>query len=290
MLSLSISLDDSVLSVGSDRPVRKPSVFIGQFDNWLETVDVKKVQRCIKVCFYGSCVGVLDSIKDAAMYAEIRNNPSILLYEPNATPDSVLFVHMDSVNHFLERLSASGFETICMILAKNEDFEFPDITYDSVDDKQLSILLLDWVKMVKQWIILILVLLLVSNQMVLRHLKQTHKDLEEQLSMVKDDLGEKSKTKKKLAMLFEYRDKAIPYPISYIIDNLALYTNNQILYKSIDIKGNLINVNGVFKDPENLHELMSKLRHENYVNKIEVGDIKRLDDHSAEFIMEIWLK
>lgn len=209
MLSLSISLDDSVLSVKPDRLVTKSSVFIGQFDNWLETIDIKKVQRCVKVCFYGSCVGVLDSIKDAAMYAEIRNNPSILIYEPNATPGSVLFVHIDSVNHFLERLSASGFETICIILAKNEDFEFPDITYDSIDDKQLSILLLDWVKMAKQWIILVLVLLVVSNQMLLRHLKQNHRDLEEKLSMVKDDLGEKSKTKKKLAVLFEDRKSVV---------------------------------------------------------------------------------
>lgn len=273
MLYISISIDDSLVSVKHRRGSREHLIYSGMFDSWPAMNLRKKFGRCIRLCYYGKCVASLDRTRDSTLYQEIRSNSMVLIYE-NPEGDT-LFLNKEYIFGFHQKMNSYGFEIISTMLAESDNHAFSNLSIKNLNDRHLCMHIMDLFKRSAYYVLITILLLSLLNYRFISTQREIHQDIMKSLSDKMAPARDRLKV------------DTIQYPTSYIIDRLAVYAKERVRYKRLSIGREKIELEGVFMQSEHLSDLMSDLKNEDFVKKIEVGDIKKYNETLTEFKMVI---
>lgn len=281
MLDVIINLNDKSISI--------MNVYSGPLKDWDVQSLIKRREKLFRISYYGlSIISIKQS--DAILHRAISANKSILFNNSVLNPETVLFINKSLISEYRNYIKDSGGVILYEMLAESKDVKFPDDWYKVLDDNSLYRYLVEIIKRRALAISCIMFCIISfsiytshelkrTNQSLSIMLHETHKKLEQ----VEDGMATNELFKK-------LQKEQIKYPVSYIIDRLALVTGNDVKYKEIKIDKQKIILSGIFSNSESLEILTSQINEETFIFKIEISDIKHMSENNAKFESTLWLK
>lgn len=297
------SVDARGVSRGKEAPVYR-----GPLSEWTEAAsDIKRSGRCVVCIYEGGDVMSLDRTAQKDLARDISSNGRMLSEVYPYEKDILLFVDRSAVKdvrrffqdkgavilteHLIQEGNLSGegeyaayHDRVCC-----REFSLKDGTLD--EGRMLTYRLSRIRSVLLPVLGAALILAAVGSAVTIRTAAE-EQSLMALLSSCKTAREKSGSDTAALEKISDMRDEQVPYWSAWVVERLSLCRPGGILFRSVDIKGCSVAVEGFFSTPDDLSEFAGRLRSEGQFGTVEVSEVKRsmADPVRMEFRMNFSLE
>lgn len=272
----------------NERSVSVAATFSGSFEKWDIKASILTFGKYFRVCYVGSPIVIIDRNNNGVLFDEIKDNES--LFKQFSDEKFVFFVNQSVLEYYRDAIKKAGGVILHEMLAEDGSFVFPKFRFWDLEDKLLCEYLCWSIRQRSMYVIFIVAIVVLSNLFLLSYLRVSYKSLSSSLMNAKYKQEYIEKKEMTEAILKSIRQKQVKYPISYMVDCMAIKTGNETKYNSIQIDETKIILSGCFSRSDSLGAMLSSIKAEDFVHKIEISEIEHIEGSLTQFHSTIWLK
>lgn len=265
-------------------------LYEGDAYTWDMSSIISKYGRCLRVCYRGPCISVINKTLDPLLAREITESSDFLWNSSSDQSDSLLFIHVNDLSHIRSRMQRAGAVILQEHLTdQSGEVSIPPLEMQALPDEKLFRLML---QMIKERLLLCssVVLLLVSiSYFISRHFAEETDRINMEIVSMRQKAGKAEIESRNLGKLYSIMEPPVNSNIIYALDRIVINMSSSIQLASVEARGDMLKIEGYFLSSDDLSAFIRSVRKTDLTRDVETSRIETDSKGNRMFTLNLWL-